>query len=156
MSDTSTSLDWIWRLLGIGELRWNTADSSYFYHTRKDSIENISPGSAQHFGANIHAVLQQLTGPDSPLVSNTPWSAPDLVYVSLFDRVFLKWSMSAADKAYPALAAVVAAITFPRSLKRAKVLALAVVATPLGMVAALAAANGWAAGLSLAGWKQTW
>jgi hypothetical protein len=156
MSDTSMSLDWIWRLLGIGEFESNIADISYFYHTRKDSIENISPGSAQHFGANIHAVLQQLTGPNSPLVSDTPWRAPDLVYVSLFDRVFLKWSMSAADKAYPALAAIVAAITFPRSLKRAKVLALAVVATPLGMVAALAAANGWAAGLSLAGWKQTW
>lgn len=129
---------------------------SYFYHTRKDSIENISPGSAQHFGSNIQSVLDHLLGPDSPLVSDTVWRAPDLVYVSLFDRVFLKWSMSTADRAYPALAAIVAAVTFPRSVKKAKVLGLAVLSTPLGMVGGLVAANGWAAALSLAGWKQTW
>lgn len=132
------------------------ADISYFYHTRKDSIENISPGSAQHFGSNIQSVLDNLLGADSPLVSNTPWRGADLVYVSLFDRVFLKWPMSTADKVYPALAAVVGAVTFPRSFKRAKVLALAVVGTPLGIVGALVAANGWAAILSLIGWKQTW
>jgi mannose/fructose/N-acetylgalactosamine-specific phosphotransferase system component IIC len=64
--------------------------------------------------------------------------------------------MSTADKVYPALAAVIAAVTFPRSLKRAKVLALAVLSTPLGIVGALVVANGWAAVLSVIGWKQTW
>lgn len=111
---------------------------SYFYHTRLDSIDNISPGSAQHFASNIQAVLDNLLGPDSPLLQDE-WHAPDIVYVSLFDKVFLKWSMATADKAYPALAAVVAALIYPT--RQAKSLCLAVVMTPIGTIAGVLLAN---------------
>lgn len=129
---------------------------SYFYHTRHDSIDNITPGSAQHFGSNVQSVLDHLLGPDSPLVAEGDWHAPDLVYVSLFDKVFFKWSMTTADKAYPTLALGVLALTIPTSRRTAKALALAVMATPLGMMAGLASVNAWAAAMGAAGLKQTW
>jgi hypothetical protein len=129
---------------------------SYFYHTRKDTIAQIEPGSSQHFANNIMAVLEHLLGPSSPLVSEKEFHPPDMVYIGLYDRVYVYWSMKTADGAYVAVAAVVAAVVRPFTRRNAKTVCAAMGGAVGGLVAGLVAANGLAAALSALERKQLW
>ena len=129
---------------------------SYFYHTRKDTLIHIQPGSSQHFANNIMAVLSHLTGPGSALVSEETFHPPDMVYVALYDRLYVHWSMAAADKAYTALAAVVGAVVLPFASRNRGTTARALLSAIGGLVGGLVAANGLAAALSLLDRKQLW
>jgi hypothetical protein len=87
------------------------------------------------------AVVDHLLSPGSALLSPEPWSPPDIVYLSMFDMIYLTWTMKAADKAYVALAAVV----LPVLLFNApgwKHSIVALFGTPVGLIAGLLSANG--------------
>jgi hypothetical protein len=108
----------------------------------RDSLINIERGSAQHFTANIQAIVDQLLSPDSPLSSPAPWSPPAVAYFSLYDRVFLSYSMESADTWYMALAALGTTLIIGQGwVKKWKVGLVALVGTPLGMIVGIASAN---------------
>ncbi|KAL0954165.1 hypothetical protein HGRIS_005299 [Hohenbuehelia grisea] len=70
--------------------------NSYLYHMRKDLVENIQPGVAQHMGENALALLQHLSGTESPLPSLTQgYSRPTTVYAS-HTGLFIVYSFAAA------------------------------------------------------------
>jgi hypothetical protein len=137
---------------------------SYFYHTRKyvvydladirDCLANIERGSAQHFAGNTMAIVDYLLSPASPLHKET-WTPPNTVYFSLYDRVFFHWSMQTADSVYAALAALTLAVMFAE-VQVWKVFGLALLATPLGIVAGAASANAVAAAMVWLGKGQAW
>ena len=129
---------------------------SYFYHTRKDTLAQIQPGSSQHFANNVMAVLEHLLGPSSPLVTEKEFHPPDLVYLGLYDRVYAHWSMRAADRAYVALAAVVVAIVAPFTRRNGRTVGWAVVSAIGGLIGGLVAVNGLAGVLSVLERKQLW
>jgi TRAP-type mannitol/chloroaromatic compound transport system permease large subunit len=70
---------------------------SYYYHTQRDTVENLQPGSSQHFADATMAVLDHLLQVGSPLNTDTPWSPPNMVYYSLYDRIFVYYSMNTAN-----------------------------------------------------------
>ncbi|WWD16981.1 hypothetical protein CI109_101415 [Kwoniella shandongensis] len=143
------------RYLGVSGLDMALVGHSYFYHTRRDTLEHIERGSAQHFGSNIMAIVDYLLSPESPLLKREEWSPPDVVYLALYDRLFFKYSMDRADGVYTALAALAAGITL-RNLgtKKWKPFVVALIGTPLGMIGGLATANILAAVLSAVGKGQ--
>lgn len=115
---------------------------SYFYHTRKDIVKNIEIGSSQHFTSNAMAIVDYLLSPGSPLGSEKEWSPPDVVYMSLYDRVFLTWTMKSADKAYIIIMSIIGAVTFANfGHDRAKAFAVALAGAPLGLVGGILSAN---------------
>lgn len=96
------------------------------YHTRRDTVENIEVGAAQvsfaergslafekrddtkyrsvsprldmqHFGDTVLAVLDHLLQPGSPLNTDTPWTPLNSVFYSLYDRVYVQYSMRTGD-----------------------------------------------------------
>lgn len=80
---------------------------SYLYHTRKDVVQNIQRGAAQHFAENVFAITTYLTSsPSSPLPrlakSYTP---PSSVYFSLLGTYFVHYS---TETAWTLLAAIMA------------------------------------------------
>lgn len=70
---------------------------SYYYHTQRDTVENLQSGSSQHFADATIAVLDHLLQVGSPLNTDTPWSPPNMVYYSFYDRIFIYYSMNAAN-----------------------------------------------------------
>lgn len=134
----------------------HTDELSYFYHTRKDTLVNIEPGSSQHFANNIMGVLEHLLGPDSPLVNEAEFHPPDLVYLGLYDSVYMYWSMVTADKAYMALAAVILAAVAPFVSRNPRATAISLISAFVGLFGGLAGANGLAAVLSAVDRKQLW
>ncbi|KAJ9121564.1 hypothetical protein QFC22_002183 [Naganishia vaughanmartiniae] len=70
---------------------------SYYYHTQRDTVANLQPGSSQHFADATMAVLDHLLQVGSPLNTDTPWSPPNMVYYSLYDRIFVYYSMNTAN-----------------------------------------------------------
>lgn len=115
---------------------------SYYYHTAKDILENIETGSAQHFSANVLAIVDYLLSPESPLRAEKPWSPPDVIYMSLYDRVFFTWSMASANYAYTAIATVIATLAIANTRRDgARALVVAFVGAPLGTVAGIVVAN---------------
>jgi len=130
---------------------------SYFYHTQKDRLEFVEKGASQHFASNVMAILDHLLSPASPLSSGEPFSPPDMVYFSLYDLVFFSWAMETGTKAYIGMATIVVALTAARiDWARWRVFAIALVGTPLGMVAGIISANVVAGILFLLGKKMTW
>jgi hypothetical protein len=85
-------------------------------------------------------------------------SPPDVVYFSLYDRVFIKYSMEMADKIYLALATAVATLLLTRyQWSRWRALVVALAGAPLGLVGGLLSANSVAALMSLVlGRGQSW
>ncbi|KAH8111785.1 hypothetical protein DFH11DRAFT_1842399 [Phellopilus nigrolimitatus] len=70
---------------------------SYFYHTRKDTVNYIEPGVAQHMGDNALALLRFLSSPDSPLPElTTGYSRPTTVYFSFLNAFFVQYSFATA------------------------------------------------------------
>lgn len=145
-----------WRSSGIGEIAalQRRPDSSYFYHTRSDSAQFIEPGCSQHFTSNILPIVDHLLKADSAIASGT-FSPPDVVYLSLLDRVFLSWSMNSGARVYLAMAAVVLAVVV-RNVKWDKGMAVALFGTPIGLVAGVGAANAVAGVMILLGRRQAW
>lgn len=140
--------------IGVSGLDMAIVGHSYFYHTRSDSVEFIEPGSAQHFGENVLAVIDHLMTNSSALATNS-FSPPDMVYLSLFDRAFFKWSMTTADKAYAVITALVA-IAVAVNINWGKAMGVALIGAPLGMVVAVLSSNALAGALVLAGKRQLW
>ncbi|KAL5492913.1 hypothetical protein ACEPAI_4361 [Sanghuangporus weigelae] len=71
---------------------------SYFYHTRKDLVQYIQPGVAQHMGDNTLALLQFLSSPESPLPDLTSgYSKPTTVFFSFFNTYFFRYSFATAN-----------------------------------------------------------
>ena len=109
----------------------------------RDRLEFIEPGAAQHFADNVLGVLDHLLSPESPLLSDQPWSPPNMVYLSLYDRFFFTWSLEAATKVYIGMAAVSATLILTRVVEwiKWKVFIVAIVGNALGVVAGLVSAN---------------
>ena len=121
--------------LGVSGLDMAIVGHSYFYHTRKDISRNIERGGPQHFANNIIALVDYLLSPASPLLKVEEWSPPDIVYISLYDRVFAYWSMATADKAYIALAVAAVGITAASGVWRPwKSFVIALLGAPLGFL----------------------
>ncbi|WVQ99736.1 hypothetical protein IAU59_006878 [Kwoniella sp. CBS 9459] len=145
------------KYLGVSGLDMAIVGHSYFYHTRKDSLNYIERGSAQHFASNIQSIVDYLLSPASPLLKAETWSPPDMVYFSLFDRVFFHYSMDKADGVYMALAAVALALVIKNlRAKRWKAFVVALIGSPLGMIGGILSANFLAGILVLSDRGQTW
>lgn len=143
--------------LNVSGLDMAVVGHSYFYHTQKDRLDQIEPGAAQHFANNIQAILDHLLSPASPLHSDEPWSPPDMVYLSLYDRLFFSWSMEAATKAYSAITAAVVALIVARvQWGQWKAYVLALLGNPLGQVAGIVSANLVASVMVVLGRSLSW
>ncbi|KAI0684198.1 hypothetical protein BC835DRAFT_1523949 [Cytidiella melzeri] len=89
--------------LNVTGLDMAVTGNSYLYHMRKDLVENIQPGVAQHMAENTLALLQFLSSSESPLPSLTAgYSKPSTVYYQSFSHFFV-YSFSTAKKIYAAL-----------------------------------------------------
>ena len=90
--------------------------NSYLYHMRKDLVENIEPGVAQHMAENTLALPHHLTPAESPLpeLASAGYSKPETVSFQHFG-FFLVYSFSTAKIMYGAsliLALIVARTTY--------------------------------------------
>ncbi|KIY51748.1 hypothetical protein FISHEDRAFT_36479 [Fistulina hepatica ATCC 64428] len=96
--------------------------NSYFYHMRKDLVENIEAGVAQNMGENVLALLRHLSSVDSPLPSLTEgFVPPKTVYFSHLGK-FWMYSFRTAKQLYGALffaSVALVSLSAPRGLKRA-------------------------------------
>ncbi|KAF7318377.1 Peptide hydrolase [Mycena chlorophos] len=67
--------------------------NSYLYHMRKDLVENIEPGVAQHMGENTLALIKHLTAPGSPLPklsgSSKHHQKMHLVFLAFLTKFFM-------------------------------------------------------------------
>ena len=80
-----------------------------------------------------------------------------MVYFSLYDRFFFKWSMQSALPAYMVLASAVTVFTISSiDWNRPKVMVLAVIGTPLGLIAGLLSANLVAAAMTVIDRTKSW
>ncbi|KZT69234.1 hypothetical protein DAEQUDRAFT_811468 [Daedalea quercina L-15889] len=77
--------------------------NSYLYHMRKDLVENIEPGVAQHMGENVLGLLLHLSSPDSPLPQLTEgFTRPNTVFYQYLGA-FIIYSFRTANILYTAL-----------------------------------------------------
>lgn len=127
---------------------------SYFYHTRSDSVKYIERGSSQHFTSNLLPIIDHLLTADSAIATNI-FTPPDIVYLTIADRIYISWRMHNGGKVYFAMAAVVLALVV-RNIKWDKGMALVMLGTPLGLLAGAAAANAVAGIMILVGARQAW
>lgn len=106
---------------------------------------------------NAIAIVDYLLSPESPLHDEKPWSPPDLVYMSLYDRVFFHFSMKTADIAYVAIATISATLALANLGRvRIKAFGLALIGAPLGLISGLISANVVAAGMTYLGKEMSW
>ncbi|KZT56782.1 hypothetical protein CALCODRAFT_470601 [Calocera cornea HHB12733] len=84
------------KYLNVSGLDMAIVGNSYLYHTRKDLVENIQPGVAQHMAENVLALLTHLTSADSPLPHLTEYKRPATVYYSLLNSFFISYSYDLA------------------------------------------------------------
>ncbi|EJU00467.1 hypothetical protein DACRYDRAFT_16916 [Dacryopinax primogenitus] len=84
------------KYLNVTGLDMAIVGNSYLYHTRKDLVENIQPGAAQHMAENVLALLNYLTSARSPLPHLTEYTAPATVYYSLLSSIFFSYSYDLA------------------------------------------------------------
>ena len=152
---SETDFNQFQQYLNVSGLDMAIVGHSYFYHTQKDRLEYIERGSAQHFASNMMAVVDHLLSPSSPLSSD--FSPPDMVYYSLYDRVFFMWSMETATSAYLVLASFATALSLNRlDWTQWKVIVTAVVGTPLGVIMGIASANAVAGFMVYNGKSLSW
>ncbi|KAI0057402.1 hypothetical protein BV25DRAFT_1812524 [Artomyces pyxidatus] len=91
--------------LNVTGLDLAVVGNSYMYHTRKDLVENIQPGVAQHMADNALALLRYLSSDESPLPSLTNgYTRPTTVFFSNLGMFFL-YSYSTARVLYGLLTA---------------------------------------------------
>lgn len=143
--------------LNVSGLDMAVVGHSYFYHTRKDIIEFIEVGTSQHFTSNAMAIVDYLLSPGSPLGTEDEWSPPDVVYMSLYDRIFLSWTMANADKAYILITSIVGAITLANIRReRGRAFAIALIGAPLGLAGGILTANIVAFVMAASGKQMGW
>ncbi|KAH6874322.1 hypothetical protein BKA70DRAFT_1350465 [Coprinopsis sp. MPI-PUGE-AT-0042] len=88
--------------------------NSYLYHMRKDLVENIQPGVAQHMAENTLALIQYLTSSSSPLPELAAgYAKPRTVYMGYLGQMFIQYSFTTAKLMYAALFAAV--VVYARS-----------------------------------------
>ncbi|EKM81542.1 hypothetical protein AGABI1DRAFT_69822 [Agaricus bisporus var. burnettii JB137-S8] len=86
--------------LNVTGLDMAVVGNSYLYHMRKDLVENIQPGLAQHMGENTLALLRFLSSEESPLPNLTSgYTPPTTVYLTLAGRFFM-YSFATAKMMY--------------------------------------------------------
>lgn len=84
--------------LDITGLDMAVVGNSYFYHTRKDTIENLSPGLAQHMAENTLALIKYLSAEQSPLPElQEGYKKPSIVYFSIFSKLFYRYDFATAN-----------------------------------------------------------
>jgi hypothetical protein len=80
--------------------------NSYLYHMRKDLVENIEPGVAQHMAENTLSLIRTLTAPSSPLDQmQHGYTEPRSVYFSYLGR-FVQYDAAKATGAYVVLSSL--------------------------------------------------
>lgn len=78
--------------------------NSYLYHMRKDLVENIEPGVAQHMGENTLALISYLTSDKSPIPDlANGYTKPRTVYFTYMGRLFFSYSFATAKILYAVL-----------------------------------------------------
>ncbi|KAF6747109.1 hypothetical protein DFP72DRAFT_614406 [Ephemerocybe angulata] len=102
--------------LNISGLDMAIVGNSYLYHMRKDLVENIEVGVAQHMGENTLALIKYMTGPSSSLeeLAQGP-TPPRTVFLTYLGGVFVSWSFGTAKLMYGVLflaSIVLAKVTF--------------------------------------------
>jgi hypothetical protein len=143
--------------LNVSGLDMAVVGHSYFYHTRKDSTKFIEVGTSQHFTSNAMAIVDYLLSPASPLGAADEWTPPDVVYMSLYDRIFLSWTMKNADKAYIIITSIIGAITLANIRReRGRAFGIALIGAPLGLAGGLLTANLVAFVMSASGKQMGW
>ncbi|KDQ62015.1 hypothetical protein JAAARDRAFT_190713 [Jaapia argillacea MUCL 33604] len=76
--------------LNVTGLDMAVVGNSYLYHMRKDLVEHIQPGVAQHMADNALALLLHLSSKDSNLLSlDAGYTRPRTVYFSFMGFFFL-------------------------------------------------------------------
>ncbi|KAF8972707.1 hypothetical protein BDZ97DRAFT_1649998 [Flammula alnicola] len=90
--------------LNVTGLDMAVVGNSYLYHMRKDIVENIEAGTAQHMGENTLALLKYLSSSKSPLPSLTEgYSPPTTVFFAHVGPTFFMYSFNTAKILYTAL-----------------------------------------------------
>ncbi|KAH7910240.1 hypothetical protein BJ138DRAFT_132560 [Hygrophoropsis aurantiaca] len=89
--------------LNVTGLDMAVVGNSYLYHMRKDLVENIEPGVAQHMAENTLALLEYMSSPDSPLPSlASGYARPSTVFFSHLG-IFFMYSYRTAKILYSVL-----------------------------------------------------
>lgn len=90
--------------MNISGLDMAVVGNSYLYHMRKDLVENIEVGVAQHMGENTLALMKYLTSDKSsiPELANGSTS-PATVFFTYVGRIFISYSYTAAKVMYSIL-----------------------------------------------------
>ncbi|PCH44600.1 hypothetical protein WOLCODRAFT_26882 [Wolfiporia cocos MD-104 SS10] len=89
--------------LNVTGLDLAVVGNSYLYHMRKDLVENIQPGVAQHMGENVLGILRYLSSAESPLPALTEgYTRPTTVFFQYLG-VFVIYSFYTAKILYTAL-----------------------------------------------------
>ncbi|KAJ1299562.1 hypothetical protein OPQ81_011969 [Rhizoctonia solani] len=125
--------------------------NSYLYHTRRDLVENIEPGAAQHMAENTLALLTHLSSSESPLPTLQTYTPPATAYFSLLSRYFFSYHFSTAQQLYTA--------TFLLSLplfRFSRLHAQSMVGVPISLVFGLISANIVATVMSSIGQGMKW
>ncbi|PPQ63101.1 hypothetical protein CVT24_005812 [Panaeolus cyanescens] len=93
--------------LNVTGLDMAIVGNSYLYHMRKDVVENIEAGVAQHMGENTLALLRHLSSDKSPLPSLTEgYTKPTTVFFAHLGTSFFIYSFKTAKIMYSALLAI--------------------------------------------------
>ncbi|KAI0630537.1 hypothetical protein C8Q77DRAFT_1211545 [Trametes polyzona] len=101
--------------LNVTGLDMAVVGNSYLYHMRKDLVENIEAGVAQHMAENVLALLLHLTSDESPLPELAAgYTRPQTVFYEYFG-FFLVYSFATAKVLYSVAfvaALIVARVTY--------------------------------------------
>lgn len=105
--------------------------NSYLYHTRKDDVENLQPGTLTNMGQNLIAMLQQLTAANVELKGEFGEKMP-VFFSALGGQVYFVFTPQRALQIYAAVSLVLAAITIERTKSRQVGLLLTSVLASIG------------------------
>ncbi|KAF8159229.1 hypothetical protein B0H34DRAFT_655155 [Crassisporium funariophilum] len=90
--------------LNVTGLDMAIVGNSYLYHMRKDLVENIEAGVAQHMGENTLALIRYLSSSKSPLPTLTQgYTRPSTVFFAHIGGVFFMYSFATAKIMYSVL-----------------------------------------------------
>lgn len=129
--------------LNVTGLDMAVVGNSYLYHMRKDLVENIEPGVAQHMAENTMALLQHLSSPASPLHSlASGYVKPRTVFFSHLGMFFL-YSYATARVMYAGVfvASLLLALRIKGGARGVRPLARGIGAVAGGFLGALVGAN---------------
>lgn len=91
----TTDYGYLLAYLGVPGLDIAVVGHSYFYHTRKDVVQHIEPGVAQHMGDTALSLMKYMSAEGSPLIEQHS-KRPRLVYFSLLNSFFVQYSFDTA------------------------------------------------------------